>query len=423
MRVPDAKAYSEERAAEWARYAQEQEDATGRALAKKLARDGKAVAGESCADWFSRLHSWKESKGLVTVRDMRGRVKNWITPILGPKPVRSVTRADLEGVVRRLDEEIAKRTRWYEEHDEDDDEPAPGLSWKSAQNIWGEVTSAFDEACSSKNPELRAREDNPAANVRGPDRGIERSKPVLYPSEAAALLACEDVPIYWRRTYAVALYTAARLNELAALAPDDVDVEHQRLAITKQLDRRTRKVRPTKTRRARTIDIEPELLPLLVLLAREAKDQGRERLLRMPPDEDRASLFRKHLAAAGCTRPELFADDAMRAPIRFHQTRDTCLTWMAVRGDDPLRIQWRGGHTDFKTTQVYIGQGRNLSRAFGAPFAPLPPSLLGAPLPAGTATRAATNDDGPAQLPEAIVISSRPQRELNPCYRRERPVS
>ena len=83
------------------------------------------------------------------------------------------------------------------------------------------------------------------------------------------------------------------------------------------------------------------------------------------------------LPAAGCERAELYADDEMRAPIVFHNLRDTCLTHMAVRGDDPLRIQWRGGHTDFKTTQGYIAQGRNLAPAFGQAFPPLPPGLLG----------------------------------------------
>jgi len=85
---------------------------------------------------------------------------------------------------------------------------------------------------------------------------------------------------------------------------------------TKQVDRDTGKMRPTKTRRVRAIDVEPHLLPLLEVLVEEAGEGGR--LLRMPPDEDRADLLRRHLRVAGCTRESLFADDELRAPIKFH---------------------------------------------------------------------------------------------------------
>ena len=48
-----------------------------------------------------------------------------------------------------------------------------------------------------------------------------------------------------------------------------------------------------------------------------------------------------------------------------------------LRGDDPMRIQYRGGHTDFKMTQAYLTAGRNLGPRIGTPFRPLPPVLVG----------------------------------------------
>jgi len=132
---------------------------------------------------------------------------------------------------------------------------------------------------------------------------------------------------------------------------------------------RAPKLRPTKTKRTRTVDIEPALLPLVEHLVEQA---GEGRLLRMPPDEDRADMLRRHLRVAECKREALFANDAQRAPVRFHSLRDTCLTWMAVRGDEPLRIQWRAGHTSFAMTEKYIAQARRFEAGFGAPFAPLP---------------------------------------------------
>ena len=38
-----------------------------------------------------------------------------------------------------------------------------------------------------------------------------------------------------------------------------------------------------------------------------------------------------------------FETDATRKRLRFHDLRSTGLTWMAIRGDDPLKIQQRAG--------------------------------------------------------------------------------
>jgi hypothetical protein len=49
---------------------------------------------------------------------------------------------------------------------------------------------------------------------------------------------------------------------------------------------------------------------------------------------------------------------------------------MAVRGDDPLKIQHRAGHKDFKTTQGYIREVEHLREGFGTPFPTLPADLV-----------------------------------------------
>ena len=343
------------------------------------------------------------------MKDARARFANWIEPLIGTLPMRRVESTDLEGVVRKLDAAIQERADWFEEHS--DDEPTkgrrPGLAWKTAWNVWGEVTDAFREACTSKVVELKVRDDNPATNVQGPDRGEDREKPILYPSEFLAFVACERVPLSRRRAYAVAVYLAGRANELAALGPADVDKEHRRVRINKQVDRKTGEMRPTKTKRQRFVEIERELAPLLDVLVSD----GNARLLHLPPDEDRAELLRADIKTAGVTRDELDRNDALHAPLKFHDLRGTGLTWMGARGDAPLAIQWRGGHTDFKTTQGYIEQGQKLAAGFGTPFPPLPSSLYDVAYDAGSGFAGNT------------ALKLRPQRELNPCYRRERPVS
>ena len=49
---------------------------------------------------------------------------------------------------------------------------------------------------------------------------------------------------------------------------------------------------------------------------------------------------------------------------------------MAIRGDDPLKIQQRAGHTTFEMTQKYIRTAEAVGEVIGAVFPALPDSLL-----------------------------------------------
>jgi integrase len=97
----------------------------------------------------------------------------------------------------------------------------------------------------------------------------------------------------------------------------------------------------------------------------------------MPDDEDRAIRLRQHIFAARIGRAELQTSDAHREHIVFHDLRATGITWMAVRGDDPLRIKQRAGHKSFSTTEGYIREAENLREGFGIPFPQLPLEVLG----------------------------------------------
>jgi hypothetical protein len=46
------------------------------------------------------------------------------------------------------------------------------------------------------------------------------------------------------------------------------------------------------------------------------------------------------------------------------------------RGDDPLKIKQRAGHSTFSTTELYIRQAEAVREGFGEVFPPLPPSAL-----------------------------------------------
>jgi hypothetical protein len=66
-----------------------------------------------------------------------------------------------------------------------------------------------------------------------------------------------------------------------------------------------------------------------------------------------------------------------RAPLTFHDLRATGITLCAVRGDDPLKIKQRAGHTTFQTTEGHIREGEAVREGFGDVFPPLPECVLG----------------------------------------------
>jgi integrase len=318
--------------------------------------------GETVQQWVDRWLEWRSTRGLSTTSHDRGRLNNYVLPLLGPLPIRDVTRDDIERVVESLDRCIA-----LPEDDKD------RISWKTASNVWVLVTKAFKDSVAAKQRDIRVRPDDPSAGVAGPDHGDRKSKVYLYPSEFLQLVS-SGIDIRFRILFAVAVYTFARAGELEALVPDDLDLEHGVLHINKAIDRETGKVKSTKGGEARRIPIEPRLAPLLKRLMQERTGPS---LLWMPDNEDRAILLRQHLAQVGARRADLFADNDRQKHITFHDLRATGITWMAVRGDDPLRIKQRAGHKAFSTTEMYIREAENLAVGFGEPFPPLPPDLTG----------------------------------------------
>jgi hypothetical protein len=182
--------------------------------------------------------------------------------------------------------------------------------------------------------------------------------------------------LHWRRIFALAVYTYARAGELEALTWPDIDLVHGIIHIHSAADRETGTKRETKTGITRRVPIEPELFPLLKAMRTETAGRGRV-IPHMPSRELGASTLRAGLRLAQVTRAELFANDATRKNITFHDLRATGITWCAIRGDDPLKIQRRAGHTDFATTQEYIREAENVRAGFGTVFAPLPPGVLG----------------------------------------------
>ena len=334
-----------------------------RAGAARRKTDVTSPEGEPLAAWAERWFEDRERRGLVSVRVDRQRLARWVWPVFCAVPLPRLTRAELERLVSALDEHVRERR----------------MRWKTAANIWGLVTKMCSDACGSKLAALRVRPDDPARDVRGPDRGEPRELAYLYPDEAVKLLACPKVPPRWAALYALPMYLALRIGEVAALEASDVNLDASVVTVARSIDGRGRVTSP-KNGRSRRVPIHPNARPLLEALVAEARAAKRERLVESMParhgHDAVAVRLRNHLRMAGVTRRELHEDSETTRRLTYHDLRATCCTWWAIEGVESLVIQLRAGHADLKTTSRYVRAAAALRGADGGePHPPLPERL------------------------------------------------
>ena len=127
--------------------------------------------------------------------------------------------------------------------------------------------------------------------------------------------------------------------------------------------------------------MESEIVRLMEVIVREGA--AAPRLLTMPPLCDLAPRLRQYLEWAGVTRAELFANDATRKQITFHDLRATGITWMAIRGDEPMKMMHRAGHEDLATTMGYVREAEALEFLKEEVFPALPDELFSSGLSSG----------------------------------------
>jgi hypothetical protein len=358
--------------------------------AQVTARTTAAAGVETCDGWHARYLAYCTERGLCTVGDKGYRWRKWISPTIGGKPPAGVTREDVEAIRNDLDTAIRDGR----------------VKWKTAANVWGELSASLSEMCSSKRKDLQAITADPSTGVRAPETGGATSKVYPYPSEFLQIVTCEDVPLEWREIHTIAAYTYLRPGELWVLEWPDVDLADERIHVTKAWDFKNRQTKATKTDETRTIPIEPNLLPLLRRMHELAGGKGLvvPALSKVNPDTI-AKLTLRHFEQAGCKRARLYKSTGAERHVVFRSWRDAGCTWSIVRGDGIERVQRRAGHKLISTTQRYVIEAENRGATFGTPFPPLPADLIGG------------ISSSKRQMTEKVPKTSRDmceRRELNP---------
>jgi integrase len=339
-------------------------------------------------------NEWAKDRERRGRRTERGRYTAHVKPVFGTKPIAEVTKNDARALAASLDDKVT----------------AKALHWNTAIKVWGVVKKMFRDAVESKVAALRVLQSSPFEGVRGPDRGDRKGKQWLFPAEVSALLACPEVPMRWRRLYALGVYLYLRPGELAALEWRDVHLDQGFVHIHQALDLRTGLVKPTKTGTTRRVPVPLALRPLLTALSAELDGKGRvvqhthenkQAEHGMPPLEDLAATLRDHLWRAGARRSDLHDDRPTTKKVTFYDLRATGITWEALAGTDLLTIMQRAGHRESKTTLGYVREADSVGLAIGAPFPSLPSTIV------------ATNN-GHTEEPTAQRRESAKKKEASP---------
>jgi integrase len=361
--TPDGRALAEQRAAEKQIEADEKgligaDFGLGTQEPRKAPHE--TSAPEAATKWVESWLASRTAKGLTSVRENGAHYRKHIAPAMADKHVRDWTSDDMRRLAAALDAKVQ----------------GASISWKTGWNIWATACRMCRDACASKIEALRCRSENPARDVEGPDRGASPAKQFLYPSEFLTFVAYDDAPLAWRRHVALAIYLFPRAGELRVLRWEDVDLVHGTIHIHRAADRTSEsgETKATKTGHARRFAIEPNLLPLLEVMQQESGGEGL--VVDLPSERALARGLRRWLWNANVRRTELHTSTRSSRKVVFHDLRATGATWMAIRGDEPMKVMQRCGHENIDTTMGYVRTAEALRVGFGEPFPPLPVALL-----------------------------------------------
>lgn len=279
------------------------------------------------ATWVRRYIDSRTGVVKSTIADYESYLRHDITPKLGPIPIDLLTPADVSEWVNWLASRDCRHRR--------NGQPVK-LSGKSIANRHGFLSAALRTAVADGQIG-----SNPAAGTRIPR--TERAEMCFLTHEEFAILAAAIAP-EWRPMLWFMVASGARLGEVTALRPSDVDRGACSVHIGRAWKRTYDATQPyelgaTKTKKSvRTIIVPRPVLDQL--------DYTGEFLF-ADDGPVRPVNFRKNVWYPALDRA---SKAGMLKRPRIHDMRHTCASWMIAGGADMYAVQRHLGHESITTT-------------------------------------------------------------------------
>lgn len=259
----------------------------------------------------------------------------WILPVLGPKAVNSITRADIEAWVAWVERQKSRREQAYSR------DTLAGW-WRVLCNFIRDAAADFDI------PDPTRRIRPPTSQVRNVSE--HRS---LSAEQLGKLLSTVEklFPRWYVEVYLIA-FTGMRPSELYGLKWEDIDFEAGVATIARSVDARREVENPPKTGTPREVALTAEMKALLEAHRKQLEvdvHPGLESGLVFP---SATGGYRGSAALLNLLR---LARRSAGIPVTVgpKTMRKTFITLAALAGHDRLAIRANVGHCDEEMTERY----------------------------------------------------------------------
>lgn len=254
----------------------------------------------------------------TTVQNYQGQLGKWITPLWGQRKLEDISSFDVHHAIYHCMDGVSPNTR---------------------RSILKMIAKMFQRAVENG---VIAR--NPALPVKV--KVPEPKQAVLTASEAQKLLIeAKHLGHRFYTVWAIALFTGMRSGELYALRWDDVDLEHNRIFVTRSWCSKAG-FGPTKSQKNRVVPVSQSLRDLLLEIKASQLQKGQSEFVLPHLSEwqggTQALVLRDFCKSIGIT------------PVKFHDLRATFITQMLMRGVPLAQVMSIVGHNQLKTTNTYL---------------------------------------------------------------------
>lgn len=268
-------------------------------------------------DWVKKcLEKMKINSAYSTVYGYEKNLNKWTFKIWSMKAIGEITRNDVHDILYQQNMDITDNAR---------------------KNLLKQIKRVLQMALEDDHLQR-----NPAQGMSV--KVAETKKLVLTNKEVEIFLqkASEiDHPFY--PIWVTALMTGMRSGELKALSWNDIDMEAKTISVNKQWTNKTG-ITPTKSRKNRVVPISDDFLLFLKQWKLKADKDAEFLLPQLSEWEngEQAAVLKE------------FCKDIEITEVKFHDLRATFITNLLSRGVSLAQVMAIVGHSEIKTTNVYL---------------------------------------------------------------------